>query len=80
MAFEDREMAGFIFRNKERKSEKHPTMRGTCLVNGEPHEIALWTKESPKAGKFFSFKISPARERTAKDERGGGDDGDSIPF
>lgn len=78
MAFEDREMSGFIFRNKERKSEKHPTMRGTCLVNGQPHEIALWTKETEKAGKFFSFKISPARERPATQAERDADDG--VPF
>jgi hypothetical protein len=70
MAFELRELSGVAFREDEKRSEKAPDWKGKCLVNGQPHELAMWIREG-KRGEFLSFKIGPARERTS---RSSGDD------
>jgi hypothetical protein len=67
MAWEDKELSGVVFRNKFKKSDAQPAWKGTLLVNGQPHELAMWEKDG-KNGPYFSFKIGPARER---DDGGG---------
>jgi len=62
MAYELRELQGNAFNNKHKKSDKAPDMRGELLVNGVPHEIAIWHK-SGQNGPFIGFKISEKQER-----------------
>ena len=58
MAFELRELQGNIFKNKYKKEgSNQPDERGDFLLNGVPHEIAIWYKEG-QAGPFQGFKIS----------------------
>ncbi len=65
MAFELRELQGNIFTNKYKESDKQPDMKGDLLLNGVPHEIAIWNKTGAK-GPFLGFKIS---EKRVKDEQ-----------
>jgi len=62
MAYQLQECIGSIFPNdKWEQGGKMPKARGRCLINGVPHEIAVWP---PKPGKKWSFfKISPERQR-----------------
>ena len=62
MAFELRELQGNIFNNKYKETDKQPDMKGELLLNGVPHEIALWHKNGAK-GPFIGFKISEKREK-----------------
>jgi len=62
MAFELRELQGNIFNNKFKESDRQPDMKGDLLLNGVPHEIALWHKTGAK-GPFIGFKISEKREK-----------------
>jgi hypothetical protein len=62
MAFELRELQGNIFNNKHKETDRQPDMKGDLLLNGVPHEIALWHKNGAK-GPFIGFKISEKREK-----------------
>lgn len=61
MAFEPRENTFVLFRNRHRSNPKSPTMTGNAnnVINGVKYEleIAGWTRESEKAGKFLSGTI-----------------------
>ncbi len=60
MAFELRELQGNIFDNKFKETDKQPDKKGDLLLNGVPHEIAIWIKQGAK-GEFWGFKISEKR-------------------
>jgi hypothetical protein len=62
MAYEQRPNSGQLFKNRERKNEKHPNLKGTGLLELADGtlvqlEIAAWTKESPNAGRWLSLTI-----------------------
>jgi hypothetical protein len=65
MAYELRELMGNIFSNKYKDTEKKPDMKGDFLLNGVPHEIALWHKVGAN-GPFVGFKISEKRQKPAE--------------
>jgi hypothetical protein len=62
MAYEQRPNSGQLFKNRERKNPNAPNLKGTGLLELEDGslvelELAAWTKESPKAGKWLSLTI-----------------------
>jgi hypothetical protein len=62
MPYEQRPNSGTLFRNPGKKDNaKAPDLKGNALVeiNGQLYEldIAAWTKESERAGKFLSLSI-----------------------
>ena len=42
----NKDNSGALFKEEEKKSEKHPDYKGNCLVNGERMYIAAWINES----------------------------------
>lgn len=64
--FQQRDGTGQLFRNDKATSEKHPSHKGTFLLNGVTYEIAAWVKDG-KRGRFFSLKVSEAGNRGAQD-------------
>ncbi|MDQ1077990.1 hypothetical protein [Pseudoroseomonas cervicalis] len=56
--FQQREGSGQLFRNERAENERHPSHKGTFLLDGVTYEIAAWVKEGRK-GKFFSLKVQP---------------------
>ena len=56
--------SGALFKEKEKKSEKHPDYKGNCMVNGEVMYIAAWVN-TPKAGgnKYMSLTFTPQTEQ-----------------
>jgi hypothetical protein len=61
MPYEQRPGSGTLFRNREKKNDKHPDLKGDALVeiDGQLYalELAAWTKQSELAGEFFSVSI-----------------------
>jgi hypothetical protein len=90
MAYEKKDMEGVLFKNTDRKTDKHPNAQGTALIDGVEYWVSAWTKEGSK-GKFQSlaFKRKEARaqeirnqpSREERDSYGNRDldDGD-LPF
>jgi hypothetical protein len=58
MAFEQNENTGVLFINKDKKSDKHPTLKGTINVEGKTFEIAAWERESKNGVIYHSLKVS----------------------
>jgi hypothetical protein len=64
-------LQGNIFRVREKKNEKGPDMRGDVKdENGIEWEVAGWTKESEKAGKYLSLSIKPKGDYVKPDNSG----------
>jgi len=68
MAYELRELQGNIFKNKHKKIDKHPDMRGEFLLNGVPHDIAIWQKNGVN-GPFLGFRISEKRIQPPQEQQ-----------
>ena len=75
MAYEQRVNSGQLFKNRERKNDKAPNLKGVGLLELEDGslielEIAAWTRESPKAGRWLSLSIKLKSERQARQGNG----------
>tara|TARA_R100000808_G_C2137561_1_gene145650 strand:+ start:1286 stop:1567 length:282 start_codon:yes stop_codon:yes gene_type:complete len=57
-----KENSGALFK-EEKKSEKHPDYKGTCLIGGEVYYIASWINESQEGKKYMSLKFTPKEEQ-----------------
>ena len=55
--------SGALFKEKEKKSEKHPDYKGNCMVNGEVLYIAAWINESQNGKKYMSLSFTPQTEQ-----------------
>ena len=75
MPFEQRPNSGSLFKNRERKNDKAPNLKSTGLLELEDGslielELAAWTKESQKAGKWLSLTIRLKGARQARQSSG----------
>ena len=57
--------SGALFKEEEKKTDKHPDYRGICLVNGVEYSIACWITTS-KAGKPYMSLSFTTKEEQAK--------------
>ena len=87
----NKDNSGALFKEEEKKSEKHPDYKGNCLVNGERTYIAAWINESQGGKKYMSLSFSvPSTDAkytkdstaTTKPEFAGAKTttGDDLPF
>jgi hypothetical protein len=70
MGYEAKPGSGTLFRNKDRKAANHPNLKGSALLQLEDGrlvelELAAWTKESERAGKFLSLSVKLKGARQA---------------
>jgi uncharacterized protein (DUF736 family) len=77
MAFEQKDMTFSLFPNKDKKTDKHPNLTGTALIDGVPYFIDGWTKADRNGNKYISGTLKPKRQRQADDQT---DDNAPIPF
>ena len=54
----DKDNSGALFKEEDKKSEKHPDYKGNCLVNGQKMYIAAWINESQGGKKYMSLSFS----------------------
>jgi hypothetical protein len=61
MAYRQKPGQTNLFSNRDKTSDKHPDFKGECQVEIEgrlyPLDIAMWRKQSDRAGEFFSVSI-----------------------
>ena len=66
-----RDMSGALFREAEKKSDRHPDYRGNLTIRGEVFRLSGWVKETRDGKKYLSLAVSedqgrvPAGRRTA---------------
>ena len=68
MAEYDNTNSGALFENDDRKSDKHPHLRGSCTIktpDGELVEywVSAWQKTSKKGDDFFSLSFQVKDEK-----------------
>ena len=70
---------GVLFRETEKKTEKHPDMTGEINVDGVEFRLAGWTRESKNGKKFLSLAVTPKQKQESAPQADADFD-DSIPF
>ena len=53
-----KDMTGVLFIEENRKSEKHPLLKGQMKVEGKDYQIAVWKNVSQKGKQYYSLKIN----------------------
>ena len=82
----NKDNSGALFREEDKKSEKHPDYKGNCLVNGQRMYIAAWINESQGGKKYMSLSFSAPNEdaksanATPKPEFAETSKSDDLPF
>lgn len=88
MAYEPKDMTFSLFPNKDKKTDKHPNLTGTAIIDGVSYFIDGWTNIDRNGNKYIAGKLKPKQERAAETVRRSrdgpnsfDDDGsDMIPF
>ena len=52
---------GVLFKNDDKKTEKHPDYTGSININGTEHYLSAWIQTSKKGTKFMSLSIGGAK-------------------
>jgi hypothetical protein len=79
MAYEQRDGQGSLFKNDEKKTDKHPDYRGDCTIGGVKYWLSAWIKEG-KNGKFMSLAIQPKQDGQGRQQPGKQEQDEDIPF
>lgn len=80
MAFEHKDNNGSLFRNKEKKADKHPDHTGTAKIDGVNYKIAAWINEG-NSGKYFRLKFERMDEQKPAEPAPQQDfQDDDVPF
>lgn len=58
MAYERRDGDCVLFRNDNRKTEKHPSHTGELLLGGVTYQVAMWPKADRNGKTFLAGKAS----------------------
>lgn len=77
------ENSGVLFKNKDKKTEKHPDYRGDLDVGGEPFYLSAWLKTSKAGEKYMSLALQPKGQPKVESKSAGStpfDLDDEIPF
>lgn len=69
MAYEPKNGSGAIFKNKDKKEDKHPDYRGSFKgLDGKMYNAALWIKKDKNGNAFFSFSQSEYRDQSSSSD------------
>lgn len=82
---------GALFRNKNKKKDTHPNMRGTITVTcphckyGSEHWVSAWTrtpKSNPNGDKYQSLALNPKEGQPSATQSAASNESfdDDIPF
>lgn len=75
---------GLAFLNKYAETDKHPKYKGSCKVNNEDYDIAIWISTSSKTGeKYLSLQFTTeeeAKKYKKEEEESAEIEPDELPF
>ena len=64
----NKDNSGALFKETDKKSDKHPDYKGNCLVNGQRMYVSAWINESKKGEKYMGLSFSPPSEDAKYDK------------
>lgn len=72
----DNTNSGIMYRNENRKTDKHPEFTGSINVDGVDYWLSGWVNEGKQGGKmegkkYFSIKLNPKEQRAPASSGGG---------
>jgi len=81
----DRTNRGAIWKNRDKKEDKHPDFKGSLNVDGVDYWVSAWKRkeDEPNNRPALSFSIKPKEEQAKPAEtekRKNEDMDDEIPF
>ena len=86
MAYEQRDMSGSLFKNKDKAKDTHPNAKGSAKIDGVDYWVDAWTKQDKNGNPWqsLSFKrkdAKPAQPAASPAKRGDMSDmKDDIPW
>lgn len=66
MAFEKRDNSGTMFHNVEKKSDRHPDLSGSIMIEGKEYFIDAWEKVAQSGRSFLSVSVKKKDMQTAQ--------------
>jgi len=77
----DNRNSGVLFREENKKSEKHPDFKGSIDVNGKDYWLSGWVNEAKTGKKYFKLSVQPKDEQAPKPVQQAADIlNEDIPF
>ena len=64
MTRQQKDNSGVLFVNHHRSTDRHPSMKGSCRVDGFDYWISAWAKSSDDGGKFLSLAFKSKDKET----------------
>ena len=62
----DNTNSGVLFREQEKKSEKHPDFKGNINVEGKDYWLTGWVNEAKDGRKYFKLSVQPKDTQGSK--------------
>jgi hypothetical protein len=75
-----KELSGVLFKNKDRKTEKHPMYKGSCMVNGQEYWLSAWVNEHEEHGKYMSLKFEVKEQKNISGIKRDNNPDADVPF
>lgn len=78
----DNNMRGVLFKNRRKKTDKHPDYTGQIEIEGNEYWLSAWVNKSRQGQQFLSLTVQPKDEQVPDNDYDDSqdDDGDDFPF
>jgi uncharacterized protein (DUF736 family) len=60
--YEKKDGDGALFKNEDKRSEKHPDYKGNIRIGGRDYWLSAWLKSSKAGAKYLSLAAQPKGE------------------
>ena len=67
MENKDKNNSGALFKNKEKKTDKHPDYNGNIIINDTKYFLSAWVNESKNGLKYLKLSASEEQKQTKTD-------------
>lgn len=61
--YQQQDNSGSLFKNENKKTDKHPDYSGEALINGQPFFMDAWMKTAESGRRWMSFSFKPKQQR-----------------
>tara|TARA_Y100000310_G_C20197436_1_gene585327 strand:+ start:21 stop:275 length:255 start_codon:yes stop_codon:yes gene_type:complete len=77
-----KEKEGSLFINKNKETDKHPTLTGSCVINGVKMNISAWKNVAESGVKYYRLKFDEfqAKSSTSSTKEPEFEDGMGMPL